>query len=636
VTLDESPFQPAPMKKTICLMLATAALSFGAERATFDSAGRVTSLIDQGHRIDVLGHFVLTMDNGRELILQPHDQRSPIERKGARLQWEGSSIEVPGVRFTVSFSETADGLALDGSLHNGPVPRHVRSVDYVLALPRDVFLGGQVEGAGVSLPAVQPTDPAFHRAATKELRLHDAAGTATVFVNFESPRETVIVDTWNSLGRWYDVRVPLRQGTWNANETLPIRLTLGLRATPPARLARLTIDAKRLRQPFLGFGANYCWVNTSPVVDYTLEHLKSTWLRFELKFGSWIAERDDPGPLLRRDFELMQRAQRAGIPWIISLWRVPEDYYVPREPGASPLGHGRKIALARWDDFLEGIGSFLLYVKQHYGAEPDMFSFNEPDLGVDIVFTGEEHRDAIKMIGAHFEKLGLKTKQLLGETANPRDRHLYVLPTAADPEAMKYVAGVSFHSWGGASPEQYAAWGDVAEWLQRPLFVGEAGMDPGAYRNRTYDSYTYGLRELKDHFDAVLHARAQVSLYWQYTNDYGLVRVAEDGTIEPTGRFHLMRHLSNLTPPHAQVITARSDQPDVHVMGFRSSDTLVVHVLNTGPACGAELSGLPTGGVWRITSTTETAPFQEQPWMPATDGLEIPARSMITLVRTGR
>jgi len=617
------------MKRILPLVLLFMSPAFAVEHATYDSAGRVTSLIDNGHRLELLGHFVLTADDGREYILQPHDQRSPIERTG-ELSWQGAPLDVPGVRFTMNITQVGNGISVKGTVRTA-ASRHVRSVAYVIALPRDAFIGGRIAPAGTELPIVKPEDPVFHRGSVDTLTIHDANGVQTVTVTTPGPREIQVVDTWNQLGRWYEVRIPLRTGSWRGDEELVVEAALSLEANPPVQTGTISVDTNRSTHRFEGFGANYCWVNTSPVIDYTLEHLRSTWHRYELKFAPWIAERDDPGPLLRRDFELMRRTQEAGIPWIISVWRLPEDFYEPRPGGGSPLGHGRKIATARWQDFLDGIGSFLLHVKQEYGAEPDLFSFNEPDLGVDIAFSAEEHRDAIRMIGGYFAEIGLKTKLLLGDTANPRERHRYVLPTAADPEALRYVGGLSFHSWMGASPEQYDAWGDVAEWLQLPLFIGEAGMDPGAYRNRTYDSYTYGLREMKDHFDFVRFARPQVSLYWQFTNDYGLVRTLPDGKIDPTGRFHLMRHLNNLTPPVSNAFATSSDLADVHALAFADGDTWTVHLLNVGSAARISLAGLSAGS-WRVTTTTETTPFAETTWT-SDNPLDLPARSMVTLTK---
>jgi len=348
----------------------------------------------------------------------------------------------------------------------------------------------------------------------------------------------------------------------------------------------------------------------------------------------WDRERtaQDPGPRLQRTFRLMRRVQDAGIPWILSLWMLPERFYT--DPNQRPPGtFGRRIAPERWPEFLDLLTGYLAYVKKNYGAEPDLFSFNEPDLGVSIGFTAETHRDEIRRIGARLASLGFKTRMLLGDTANPRDSHKFVLAAAADPEAMRYVGAVSFHSWGNGTPEQYGAWGDVAEWLGLPLIVAEAGVDPGAYENSAYDSFAYGLKEARQYQELLRFARPQAVIYWQFTDDYALVRVGPGGVIEPTGRFWLMKQFVNLSPTRSKVVASASDQPDVLVSAFARGDTLAVHVLNAGPERDAVLSGLPAGR-WRVVTTTEASGFQES--TAATDGtakrFHLPARSLTTVV----
>jgi O-glycosyl hydrolase len=328
----------------------------------------------------------------------------------------------------------------------------------------------------------------------------------------------------------------------------------------------------------------------------------------------------------------MQRVQKMGLPWILSLWRLPERFYT--DPNQKPFGtFARQIAMDRWPEFLDLLGSYLIYLKQNYGAEPNYFSFNESDLGVDIGFTGETHRDMIKRIGAYLAAHGLKTRMLLGDTANPRDSQHFVLPTAADPEAMRYVGALSVHSWGGGTVAQYNAWGAVRDWLQLPLVVAEAGTDPGAFRNHNYDSYAYGLGEMGQYQELLRDLRPSAIIYWQFTEDYGLVHVGAGKAIEPTGRFWLMKHFTNLTPPKSEVVASTSDQSDVLVSAFAKGEELVVHILNTGPARDAIVAGLP-GGTWRVVTTTEESGFQEATGAKVWDTpLTLPARSLTTLVR---
>jgi len=224
---------------------------------------------------------------------------------------------------------------------------------------------------------------------------------------------------------------------------------------------------------------------------------------------------------------------------------------------------------------------------------------------------------------------------LLGDTANPRDSHKFVLAAAADPEAMRYVGAVSVHSWGNGTPAQYEAWGDVGAWLNLPLLVAEAGVDPGAHKGRMYDSYSYGLREAGQFQDLLRYARPQALIYWQFTDDYSLVHVGAGGAIEPTARYWLMKQFVNLSPPKSEVVRTSSDQPDVRVSAFALKDALVIHILNTGPERDATISGLPAG-TWRTVTTTESAGYQEAPaglGGGAPGKLHLAARSLTTIVR---
>src|ERR1035438_5104761 len=110
-----------------------------------------------------------------------------------------------------------------------------------------------------------------------------------------------------------------------------------------------------------------------------------------------------------------------------------------------------------------------------------MFSFNESDLGINVRQTPREHAELIKTLGAYFASKGLATKLALGDTsdANPID---FIKPAMKDPEAVKYVGAVDFHSWRGCTDEILAQWRDAARELNVPLLVAEGSTDAAAYR----------------------------------------------------------------------------------------------------------------------------------------------------------
>ncbi len=615
-----------------------------AEVGVFDSAGKLVAIIHDGARIPIAAGFVVRFEGGPEIQIQPHDQSAPITRDGNALSWKGTTTlpNAAAIDFEVSWSEAPGGLHFVGKLHfgGGRRPLVIESADYLIDLPRELFAGGLLKPGSEKPGAAPVSRPAALEAIgrpgivfagnTTGSGFTDARQNWKVDLALDEPRKLLITDRWDEAGRSYRLRIPVLKGLWQPGSSAGISLDVKIEGTAAAAPAQLRVEADKPLYPFDGFGGNYCWGTDPLVTGYLLEQLNLAWSRHELKATAWDRERAKPGTMLSEDFQRIQRIHNKGVPWIISVWRVPERFYT--DPNTRPPGSfGRKIAGERWDELLELFGSYLHYLKKNYGAEPDLFSFNEPDLGVDIGFSPEAHRDMTRRIGAYLRREGFKTRMLLGDTANPRDSHRYVLATAADPEAMKYVGALSFHSWNNGSAEQYAAWHDVARWLQLPLLVAEQGLDPGSWRNRNYDSFDYGLRELEQIQHLLRHAQPQSSLYWQYTQDYGLVRVAADGKVEPTGRFWLMKQMVNLTPFDSRGVAGASDQPDVLVSAFRSARQTVVHVLNMGPARKAVLTGLP--GKVEAWLTTETQGMQREAGVDPTS-LTLQPRSLTTLVST--
>ena len=106
--------------------------------------------------------------------------------------------------------------------------------------------------------------------------------------------------------------------------------------------------------------------------------------------------------------------------------------------GKGPDETRQRIPRERWGELAESIGAYLLYARQHYGWEPALLSFNEPDEGVKVEYSPQELRDLIKLVGAHLEKVGLRTKFAVPETALRRG-YEFVQPILDDPQARRYV-----------------------------------------------------------------------------------------------------------------------------------------------------------------------------------------------------
>jgi len=607
------------------------------EIASYDSGGKLTSIIRDGAELDITAGFRVFLDGDVVEDVQPHSQSSQIERDGYELAWMGTTEfrNHDKIAFTAKWEEKDDKLHFTGTVsHPDRWPLTLKSLEYVIDIDRSWFVGGSIQSDDIPLTPQKKTDATtLLERFTDHISLLDASGNWALTLKLPEPGNLVVEDVWEKSGRHYRIRIPLATGMIGKEDEIHFDCELKLSGKANPIQAELNVDFDEKIYPFDGYGANLCWGNDGPVTRFITSELDMTWTRHEMKLSLWDVDRSGKNPMLREDFERIQEIDKAGIPWIISAWRIPERLYENANQ-ENMRTHGRRLAGDKWPELLELIGSYLMHLKNEYGIEPALFSFNEPDLGVSVGFSDTGHRDAIKRIGAHLAGLGLKTQMLLGDCANPHDSHEYVMPTAADPEAMRYVGALSFHSWWGATPEQYKAWSDMAHWLNLPLFIGEAGFDPGTYRNRSYDSYDYGLEEAQLNLEILRYAQPQASLYWQYTSDYALCREI-NGQAIPTGRFWLMKHWSNLTPKKGHVVASSSNLDQVLIAAFTNEKEAAIHILNHGPAGTATLHGLGKFS-WTPILTTDETDFEPLDYIRNESGtttLQLPARSLITLVR---
>ena len=568
------------------LAVLAAGLLPAAETTILDGSGRIVAMIYSGEELAVRTNLVVASPGWLRQFTLPPGDRVTITRSDSLSVWQGA-IEISASQ-RLNFTETIrerDGKTILGLDYTATADFPAEGIYFRIDLPRDDFAGGTAEFGGaapsVLFPEIKPAKPDIFGATVPQLAARNASSSLRWSAALDSPRFVNIQDKTENSPQVYTAWVYLHRGNVAAGTRGRLEVELSVAGQPDSMPAHLSLDTTARRYRLDGFGGNYCFNIESPVTQYTLENLRVAWARTEMTLTEWEPEndnaspydmdwevfsrRDPPGSNLRREFELARQIQGRGIPYVISIWRLPEWLYT--DPGQKGPSDTRRVDPAKWDELLESIGSYLLYARDKYGVEPDLFSFNEANIGVYVLFTAEEHRDAIKSIGAYLESLGLKTKMLLADATGARGTHVYALPAAADPEAMRYVGAVGFHSWGGATPAQYGAWADLAERLGLPLLVTELGLDAAAWRGRSYDSFWYGVKEVQTYQEILLHARPQGTMYWEFTSDYSLIRTTRNTSgreeLQPTARFWFTKQFTDLTPPRADALGAESDHRKV-------------------------------------------------------------------------
>lgn len=631
-----------------------------AQTATVDRNGRIMSLNVSGDELPVTLNFRLPL---RGWTRQPSlaDARDVKTGTVAGKRTFSGRIEVePGkfYRYEESLSEQGAAIIVEMRL-TAEADVDLEGVYLWLDLPQEYFSGGKAvlstrgtEVAAATMPVDQPAARHFLRGDADTLTCALPTGDGTFTLRLDRPLSMTVQDNREWKGSTYTAFCQLATGL-KAGESTTLTATLTPALKPDTTAAKLTVDPAKPRYRLDGFGGNYCFAIESPVTQYTLNNLKQGWARTELTAAEWEPQsdnadpnapdwaafeaRDKPGTNLRREFELAKQIQDLGIPYVISIWDLPGWLY--EDGGTAPRDSRHRIHPDKWPELLELLGTYLQYAKRQYGVEPDLFCFNEANIGVRVLFSPEEHRDAIKRIGAYFKSQGLKTRMLLADATGPRGTHTYALPAAADPEAMQYVGAVAFHSWGGGSAADYAAWGDLAERLKLPLLVTELGVDAGAWQTRSFDNYSYAVQEVRMYQELLLHARPQGTMQWEFTADYSILKVDKDeqgnDRLTPTKRFWFVKHFCNLTPYKSQALTTASDNPKVLVTAFSAGSTFTVHIANTGAARSATLTGLPAN-LTRLQAvrTSGDDSFRKLDAVSPTNGtltLDLPAQSLLTL-----
>jgi hypothetical protein len=376
---------------------------------------------------------------------------------------------------------------------------------------------------------------------------------------------------------------------------------------------QLILDTSKSGRVFDGIGGNFRLQYPEAdlkVIDYCLENLNVTWGRVEMPWSNWHpVESVDPVETARAGYinqgvhEAMLMAQRLAkmkIPIILSAWSAPRwaiEGEFSFRPQAGGL-RGNPLNKAKMKSIIKSITSYILYLKEAYGVEPVMFSFNESDLGINIRQTGEEHAELIKTLGAYMASQGLATKMLLGDNSDA-NTYEFMTPALKDPQTHKYVGAISFHSWRGCDNWTLSIWADAARELNVPLLVGEGSTDAAAHRYPDiFLQPIYALNEIDMYLRIGAICQARSILQWQLTADYSVL--AGDGIYNTKGKFRPTQRFWNLkqfgsTPAGSFYLPISYDRPNVTCVAYGdiANDGYSIHIVNNGASRQVTLKGLP-------------------------------------------
>jgi hypothetical protein len=553
-------------------------------------------------------------------------QRPSYTRKGDK---QFVTTELSQFSFTEMVQDTGSGMVKINIQVKAAADTALTGAFLCLDLPAEEYSGAKIQLIDSTASTIEPV-PLFPmrmgrmpnafrmrnfltQASVKGFRVVSA--TRKLEVRTELPAE-IIIQKGNPRFGYANDRIYLgimmghTKDGQTADKTLLLKASGDIDRTP----VTISIEPQKPGRAFDGIGGNFRLQNEKLdplVIDYCLDNLNVRWARVEMPWRFWHPV-ESKNPLeaaragkisedVRGAMAMAQRLSKRRIPVIVSAWNPPAWSIVGEPNFRNENGvFGNPLNPKKMRSIIKSLGDYFVYLKEAFGVEPDLFSFNESDLGINVRMTGQEHADFIKKLGGYLASKELTTKMLLGDNSDPTTID-FIEPALQDPATHKFIGAISFHSWRGCDNWTLSNWADAAKELNVPLLVAEGGTDAQAYTNPdVFLEPMFAQDEVDIYVRACNVAHVRSILQWQLTSDYSLLSgggiYRTEGPVHPTQRFWNVKQLG-MVSPGSFILPVRCDKEVISCAAFGdiANGTYTLHMVNQGASRPATISGFPDG-----------------------------------------
>jgi hypothetical protein len=381
---------------------------------------------------------------------------------------------------------------------------------------------------------------------------------------------------------------------------------------------------------------------TEPISALNLEILQPRFARLAIELDAWEPVNDNDDPLAtdpaafvddahnHATFELMQQLQAQGVELTASIWRVPA--WLVENPNN---GSAQIIPRERYPEAIEAIAAWLLHAQETYGVEVAYFSFNEANIGINVLLSPTDYAEMIRLGGKRFAELGLNTRWLLADCSSIGGCLEYAQGIYANDDIRPYLGPLAFHNWDGVN----VADGTITRLSQWAAENGlearctEGGWDAQLWRRSKEFPGWQNARRLAYSYTRVLKmSRATTFYYWEMMGgDYAL----NDGNT-PYPALEMLRQMDAAFPPGTQIVGSSRDTSNiVFAAGMRPDGGFSLYIVNNGIAENVRFSGLPDGA-YTMTIHSEAALNQPGETLTTADGVlafQLPKFSVVVLLK---
>jgi hypothetical protein len=568
------------------------------------------------------------------------ERQRPHYQRNANQQIVTTNID--SLFFTETVSDSENGQAMIHIKVESHADASLTGIYYSIFLPDDIFGNGSFNINGSKrFNLKEPVDiwKKYFETPAREVQFHSV--NKQIILNFIEPTQLIIKNYQTKTDKGLQLFIPIETGDVKEGQVAMKNFSIFVSGTIDKTPVSFQMDPSKPGRPFIGFGGNFRLQNsrTDPeVIDYCLKNLDVRFSRVEMPWQLWQPEIDDD-PIanakagninshVEKSMEMAQRLYKKGIPVILSAWSAPA-WAVVGKPKLRPSPDGvwgNPLDSTKTKEIYKSIADYIFYLKEKYGVEISLFSFNESDLGINIRQTAEEHDKLIKELGAYFVSRGLKTKMLLGDNSDATT-YQFIYPALNDPETHPYIGAISFHSWRGWDKETLQKWADAATQLNKPLIVAEGSIDAQAWGYpQIFLEPSYALNEINLYVRLLSICQPESILQWQLTADYSLLAgggiFGDTSKLRPTQRFWNIKQLSS-TPENLQAVPISGDAKDISVaaLGDDQKGIYAIHLVNNGASREITIKGIPKKiSQFKIFVTDKNRDMEEEKNVPVENG----------------
>ncbi len=391
-------------------------------------------------------------------------------------------------------------------------------------------------------------------------------------------------------------------------------------ATPTpetAVLARIQVDMARTRQTIREMGGGN-FIHKFPQVTTALDtigqmnvdRLGMRYVRVGIDLAGWepVNDNDDPNtsdPAAFADtsfnhgtFLLLRQLSAQGVTLIGSVWDAP-DWLVSNPTEKSE----RHIPPERYAEAIESLATWLLRARDVYSATVSYISFNEADIGINVLLSPQEQQALIKQAAPRFAELGLTTRWLLADAANVGGCQRYAGAIWQDVETRPGLGPLACHSWDvlQISDAQLEQLGQFAQKNELELWVTEGGWDAGLWRRSAeFPTWENAFNLAMVYSRMLKFSRAQVFLYWQMSGrDYNI-----NNGQQPFPIMDIIAQFAREFPAGTQVVETSPNSFTLYSVAAAAPDHAAIHLINNNIRFQpVQIEGLPPGTYYHIQST---------------------------------